>query len=135
VAVFVDTTVWIAYFSGALTRETDHLDRLLGAERIVTGDLVVAAVLAGYSGGAFATVRDALASFEIFPLGSWEAAVGAAADLSLLRREHAAVATAVHALIAASCRRRGSTLLHADPAFLPFEDHLGLRPELPRRLP
>jgi predicted nucleic acid-binding protein len=40
----------------------------------------------------------------------------------------------VDSLIAAFCLQWNIALLHSDPAFEPFEDHLGLWPALPRRV-
>ena len=45
----VDSSVWIDYFRGVILPETDKLDALLGAEALLTGDLIVAEVLQGFS--------------------------------------------------------------------------------------
>lgn len=47
--VLVDSSVWIDYFRGVDTRETDKLDRLLDNEPLVTGDLVITEVLQGFA--------------------------------------------------------------------------------------
>ena len=36
----VDTSVWIDYFNGIITAETDLLDQLLGQQTLIMGDLV-----------------------------------------------------------------------------------------------
>jgi predicted nucleic acid-binding protein len=46
--IVVDSSVWIDYFTGNDTPETDHLDSLLGQELIAIGDLVLAEVLQGF---------------------------------------------------------------------------------------
>ena len=46
--ILVDSSVWIDFFNGRLTRETDELDRLLGREVLLTGDLILAEVLQGF---------------------------------------------------------------------------------------
>ncbi len=51
--VLVDSSVWIDYFRGIQTPETDRLDALLGKEPVATGDLILAEVLQG-----FASLRD-----------------------------------------------------------------------------
>jgi hypothetical protein len=38
--LLVDSTVWIDYFNGAKTPETDFLDRILGEEIILVGCLI-----------------------------------------------------------------------------------------------
>ena len=44
----VDSSVWIDYFNGAITPQINHLDRMLGVEEIVIGDLILAEVLQGF---------------------------------------------------------------------------------------
>ena len=46
--IFVDSSVWIDYFRGIATKETERLDELLGTEPIAIGDLVLAEVLQGF---------------------------------------------------------------------------------------
>ena len=46
--ILVDSSVWIDYFTGAATSQTDFLDRILGEEPILVGDLVLAEVLQGF---------------------------------------------------------------------------------------
>lgn len=38
----VDSNVWIDYFKGTPSRETDHLDSILGVVPIGVGDLIIA---------------------------------------------------------------------------------------------
>ncbi len=38
--IFVDSSVWIDYFRGTSTIETDHLDALLGEQEVVVGTTV-----------------------------------------------------------------------------------------------
>lgn len=45
----VDSSVWIDYFRGKVAPETDKLDALLGHEALLSGDLIVAEVLQGFS--------------------------------------------------------------------------------------
>ncbi len=47
--ILVDSSVWIDYFNGAATLQTDKLDRLLGREPLVIGDLILAEVLQGFN--------------------------------------------------------------------------------------
>ena len=45
--ILVDSSVWIDYFRGAITAQTDKLDKLLGTELLAVGDLILAEVLQG----------------------------------------------------------------------------------------
>jgi predicted nucleic acid-binding protein len=39
--ILVDSSVWIDYFRGKDTRQTDKLDLLLGSQLLATGDLIL----------------------------------------------------------------------------------------------
>ncbi len=47
--IFVDSSVWIDYLRDLQTPQTERLDLILGNERVVVGDLVIAEVLQGCS--------------------------------------------------------------------------------------
>ena len=40
--IVVDTSVWIDYFRGIVTPQSDKLDDLLGIAQVLTGDLILA---------------------------------------------------------------------------------------------
>ena len=46
--ILVDSSVWIDYFCGTATPQTDLLDASLGTEPILIGDLILAEVLQGF---------------------------------------------------------------------------------------
>ena len=46
--ILVDSSVWIDYFNGNISAETDTLDRLLGVEPLAIGDLILTEVLQGF---------------------------------------------------------------------------------------
>jgi predicted nucleic acid-binding protein len=46
--VLVDSSVWIDFFNGRESRETDLLTRLLRRRILLTGDLILAEVLQGF---------------------------------------------------------------------------------------
>ena len=46
--IFVDSGVWIDYFNGKVTPETDYLDDILGLKPVVIGDIVLTEVLQGF---------------------------------------------------------------------------------------
>jgi hypothetical protein len=43
--IMADTSVWIDYFRGVVTPQSDKLDNLLGVEQVLTGDLILTEVL------------------------------------------------------------------------------------------
>jgi predicted nucleic acid-binding protein len=126
--ILVDSSVWIDYFRGSPTRQTDALDQLLGEEPLAVGDLIVTEVLQGFaSGRAF---REALALFEDFdrvPIGGSDVAVAAAVNHRRLRALGITARKTIDTAIATRCIVSGYALLHDDRDFDAFEQHLGLR--------
>ena len=47
-SLLVDSSVWIDYFNGTITPQTDFLDAALGEQEIIVGDLILAEVLQGF---------------------------------------------------------------------------------------
>ena len=46
--ILADSSVWIDYFNGRISAETDALDKLLGKQLVLAGDLILAEVLQGF---------------------------------------------------------------------------------------
>lgn len=128
----VDTSVWVDYFGGRSTPQTEWLDRGLGTEPLVLGDLIVGEVLRGFGEGRpWEEARRAMQRFRVYTLGGLELTLRCAGLQRQLRSRNAPVPGQVDCLIATFCLEAGFPLLHSDPAFQPFEQHLGLQvPEL-----
>jgi len=124
----VDTSVWIDYFNGRATAETDLLDHLFGAERLLIGDLILAEVLQGFrSDIGFHRALRQFDALEFRPIAGREIAIGAARNYRTLRARGVTVRKTIDAIIATFCITEGHELLHCDRDFDPFERHLGLR--------
>jgi len=50
--ILVDSSVWIDYFKGTVTPQTEKLDSLLGRQPLSIGDLILTEVLQGFAGEA-----------------------------------------------------------------------------------
>lgn len=125
--VLVDTSVWLDYFEGRATAQTERLDQALGREWLVTADLIVGEVLSGIVRDAqWNEARRALRRFPVYTLGGIELALSCAEHQRRLRSEGAPVPGLVDCLIATFCIQSGIPLLHSDPAFEPFERYLAL---------
>ena len=125
--ILVDSSVWIDYFRGATTRQTEALDRLLGRAPLSTGDLIVAEVLQGFTRDRdFNLAKDLLMSLEIVEIGGVEVAIRAARNFRHLRRKGVTVRKTIDTLIATRCIESGYALLHSDADFDPFAQYLGL---------
>lgn len=127
--ILVDSSVWIGYFRGDITPQTDLLDRLLGAEPLAIGDLILTEVLQGFDrDDDFEQARALLESLTVIPIGGPALAVQAARNFRHLRRLGITVRKTIDCLIATRCIADGLPLLHDDRDFDPFTTHLGLRP-------
>jgi predicted nucleic acid-binding protein len=85
--ILVDSSVWIDYFRGTVTAQTETLDRLLGEEPLAIGDLILTEVLQGFEDERdFNRARRMLASLTVVELGDQDIAVQAARNFRALRR-------------------------------------------------
>ena len=85
--ILVDSSVWIDYFRGTMSPQTETLDRLLGTEPLAIGDLILTEVLQGFDGDRdFNAARKLLTSLTVVELGGQEIAVQAAKNFRTLRR-------------------------------------------------
>jgi predicted nucleic acid-binding protein len=126
--ILVDTSVWIDYFNGRATPWTDLLDRLLEAEHVLMGDLILVEVLQGFrSDLEFHRARRHLETLEFRGMVSREIAIAAARNHRVLRARGVTARKTIDTIIATFCIVDGHELLHCDRDFDAFERHLGLR--------
>ncbi len=126
--IFVDSSVWVDYFRGARTSQTDQLDELFGTNTIVVGDLVLTEVLQGFAVEKdFQTALGLFQTVKIIRLGGFMLAVESARNFRRLRAKGFTVRKTIDTLIATSCIINGFELLHNDRDFRAFEKYLGLR--------
>ena len=130
--ILVDSSVWIDYFRGAATPQTDKLDALLGTEPVATGDLILTEVLQGFvSDRDFNQARKLFDSLDIIDLGGRDIAIQAARNFRVLRGLGVTVRKTIDTIIATRCIESRLTLLYSDRDFDPFVTHLGLSSALP----
>jgi predicted nucleic acid-binding protein len=125
--IVVDTSVWIAYFNGNATAETSILDRLLGVEPLVIGDLILAEVLQGFRVDLeFRRVLAFLGVLEFREMVGRQVAIASAQNCRILRAQGVPVRKTIDVIIGTFCMLNGHRLLHSDRDFDPIESHLGL---------
>ena len=130
--ILVDSSVWIDYFRGTMTPQVEKLDSLLGAEPIVTGDLILTEVLQGFvSDRDFNQARKLMTSLVVVDMVGQDMAVQAAKNFRALRALGVTVRKMIDTVIATRCIESGLPLLYSDTDFDPFVEHLGLRSALP----
>ncbi len=126
--ILVDTSVWIDYFRGVVTPQSDKLDSILGVEQVSTGDLILTEVLQGFvSARDFNHARKLLASVPLIPLIGEDIAFQAARNFRKLRTLGITIRKTIDTLIATSYIEKELSLLYSDRDFDPFVRHLGLR--------
>ena len=126
--MLVDSSVWIDYFNGVESPATEVLDKSLGYEYIVVGDLVLTEVLQGFRRDRdYRMARDLLTEFELRTLLGPEQAMRVADNYRRLRKRGVTVRKTVDLMIASYCIQHGQPLLASDRDFLPIAGHLGLK--------
>ena len=124
----VDSSVWIDYFNGVASPQTDRLDALLGVEPVGVGDLMLVEVLQGFDRDSdFRRARRLMKSLDTVDLVGHDAAVQAATHYRQLRQKGVTVRKTIDTLIAAWCITHRRPLLYRDKDFDPFVKHLGLQ--------
>lgn len=126
--ILVDSSVWIDFFRNKPTAQAEWLDRNLGVEGLVVGDLILAEVLQGFKEDkGFNEARRMLGQLEQLAISDVDLAVEGARNYRKLRRRGVTVRGTIDVLIATRCIRNGLRLLHSDRDFDALEKHLGLR--------
>ena len=126
--ILVDSSVWVDYFRGTVTPQTEKLDSLLGHESLAIGDLILTEVLHGFDNDRdFQTAQRMLSALLVVELGGLEIALQAARNFRFLRRHGVTIRKTIDTVIATRCIESGYKLLHSDRDFDPFAKYLGLR--------
>jgi predicted nucleic acid-binding protein len=126
--ILVDTSVWVDFFRNEPTPQAEWLDRNLGIEGFVVGDLILAEVLRGFTDDrGFEEARRVLGRLVQVEIAGTDLAIAAARNFRRLRKIGVTVRGTVDVLIATRCIADGLRLLHSDRDFEPFRKHLGLQ--------
>jgi predicted nucleic acid-binding protein len=125
--ILVDSSVWIDYFNGAKTSQTDWLDFSLGNAPLIAGDLILTEVLLGFNNDKdFSIARDLLLSVQFEPMGGQQIALESAMNYRFLKRKGVTVRKTIDVIIGTFCIHNQLALLHADRDFDPMVKFLGL---------
>ncbi len=126
--IIVDSSVWIDYFNGKLSKEADRLDSLLGNQEIVLGDLILTEILQGFQEDRlFREAQDMLESFPIASMLGKPLAIQSAKNYRALRKRGVTVRKSIDVMIGTYCIENHIPLLYADRDFDPMVQHLGLQ--------
>lgn len=126
--IFVDSSVWIDYFNGAITSQTDRLDHLLKTEIIATGDLIFTEVLQGFrSEKHFNAAQQLLGSLIFFDMLGKEIALKSTQNYRFLRQQGITIRKTIDIMIGTFCIENDLILLHSDQDFAPMQKLLKLK--------
>jgi predicted nucleic acid-binding protein len=129
--IIVDSSVWIDYFNGTPTAQTNKLDALLGVEPLAVGDIVLTEVLQGFARDVdFNRAKKLFSGFVLFEMLGEKNALKAAENFRTLRKQGITVRKTIDCVIATFCIENNHLLLFQDKDFNPFVEKLGLKPVL-----
>lgn len=130
--ILVDSSVWIDFFNGNPTWQTDLLDDYLSHVPIIMGDLILTEVLQGFkSDKDFQTARSFLSVLPFRQIGGYDIAIQSARNYRKLRKAGVTVRKTIDVIIATFCMIEGLTLLHDDRDFDPIAFHFPLTVSTP----
>jgi hypothetical protein len=127
--IFVDTSVWIDFFNGVETEAVSILDAALGSETVAIGDLIALEILQGFRRDKdYKIAKDLLSALTVYNLLGEGSVYACAENYRALRKKGITIRKTADVIIATFCIGNNFPLLFSDNDFLPFVEHLGLRP-------
>jgi hypothetical protein len=131
--ILVDSSVWIDYFNGKRSWQTDLLDHMLSNVPIIMGDLILTEVLQGFkSDKDYEAAKNYLNELPFRQMGGNNVAIQSAQNYRQLRKAGVTVRKTIDIIIATFCIVEGLTLLHDDRDFNPIASHFPLKAFVPR---
>ncbi len=125
--ILVDSSVWIDYFNGVSSKQTDYLNNALGQQEIIVGDIILTEVLQGFkSDRDFALALRLMEKFPIINIIGKEIAIKSAENYSVLRKKGLTVRKTIDIIIATYSIENGLRLLYSDRDFNVLIENLGL---------
>ena len=125
--ILVDSSVWIDYFNGKKTPQSDWLDLSLGNTPIIMGDLILTEVLQGFQQEKdFKVARDLLLGLPFVSMGGQKIAIESAVNYRFLRKKGVTVRKTIDVIIGTFCIHEKLKLLHDDRDFDPMVQFLKL---------
>ena len=130
--IIVDSSVWVDYFNGSSTRESDYLDAVLGAVPIAVGDIILTEVLQGFrEDRQYRTARSLLEDLTLVEMVGHTRAVRTADKFRALRKKGVTIRKTNDMIIGSYCIDEAVPLLFSDKDFERLVEHSGLRSALP----
>ena len=126
--ILVDSSVWIDYFNGKESWQTDKLDVLLQVELVFLGDLIYTEILQGFRSDLdFEQAKKELEILSFQVIGGRDVALQSAINYRILRKKGVTVRKTIDVLIGTYCILNDCLLLHSDKDFETMRQHLLLK--------
>jgi predicted nucleic acid-binding protein len=102
--ILVDTSVWIDYFNGRNTWQTNMLDNLLSDVPIIMGDLILTEILQGFrSDKDYESAKSYLSILPFHEIGGYQVAINSAQNYRTLRKKGITVRKTIDIIIGTFC--------------------------------
>lgn len=125
--ILVDSSVWIDFFCGNDSPETQILDKTLGNRAVAVGDLILIEVLQGFRNDKdYTTAKRLMEELTVFNLLGKDMAIKGAENFRKLRKKGITIRKTADVIIASFCIEHHIPLLFSDKDFKPFVSQLGL---------
>lgn len=125
--ILVDTGVWIDYFNGVHSQQTDKLDSSLNDDVVAIGDLILLDILQGFrTDKEYENARKSLSVLRQFNLLGSDNVTQCAKNYRALRKQGITIRKTADVIIASYCIKHKIPLLFTDRDFQPFVEKLGL---------
>ena len=129
--ILADTSVWIDYFNGNENKYTDALDAHLDSDTVAMGDLIFLEILQGFRNDKdYKLAKAALQSLGQYEMLNRHIALQCADNYRQLRKMGITIRRTTDVIIATFCIENKLPLLFSDRDFIPFVDHLKMKPVL-----
>ena len=126
--ILVDSSVWIDFFNGKTTWQTEMLDQMLSKDPVFIGDLILTEVLQGFrKDNEYKAAKQVLSLLPCQELGGYKLAIESASNYRKLRKRGVTVRKTIDIIIGTFCIHQDIVLLHNDKDFEPMVKHLSLK--------
>jgi hypothetical protein len=126
--ILADTSIWIDYFNGLVSQETDLLDSALSDGTIAMGDLIFLEILQGFRNDKeFNRAKRTLATLDQCELFGTHMVDKCAYNYRFLRKKGITIRKTIDLIIATFCLENKIRLLFSDKDYVPFVDFLNLK--------
>ncbi len=125
--IIADTSVWIDYFSGVESAETNVLDAELESGTVAIGDIIFLEILQGFRSDKDYNIAQTKLNFlDHHEMFGKNMVIKCAENYRSLRKKGITIRKTNDVIIATFCIENEISLLFSDRDFLPFVKHLKL---------